>query len=115
MSFPFGAIKQLVLPIRQKLCGEIRNVRVMCEERIISTHTLHCGTCGEKISAVRKTQARFATVWNGTKKIEGLTERAMRMPLPRLPKIGPKKAWYRRDPLMNIKIYFFSKIVRGTH
>jgi len=56
MSFPLKAIKQLVLPIRQKNCGVIRNVRVMCEERSISPYALHCGTCGEKISAVRKTE-----------------------------------------------------------
>ena len=35
----------------------------MCEERSISPHTLHCGTCGEKISAVRKTQVENHTVW----------------------------------------------------
>ena len=38
MSFPLGAIKQLVLPIRQTFCGVIRNVRE-CVRREAFLHT----------------------------------------------------------------------------
>ncbi len=58
MSLPLVAVEQLVLPINQTFCVVIRDMGVLGEERSISPHTLPCGTCGEKISAVRKTQAR---------------------------------------------------------
>ena len=68
MSLQLGAVKQLVLSIRQKICGMIRNVRE-CVKREAFPHTHYTvhGTCGEKISAVRKTQVENHTVSYMTK------------------------------------------------